>query len=308
MSSIKIGLVGVGKIARDQHLPVIAANPDFNLVGVASRNATVEGVESHASLDALLDARPEIEAVALCTPPQGRHALARHALERGRHVLLEKPPGATLAEVHDLVALAKDKGVALLATWHSRYAPAVEPARAWLAGRTITSVAVSWKEDVRHWHPGQEWIWQPGGLGVFDPGINALSIITHILPRPLVLKAATLEFPANRQAPIAARLDMRDNAGVPVTAEFDWRQTGPQSWDIVVETTDGTLALNRGGAAMSIDGTAHLEEPEAEYANLYALFSGLVRDRAVDVDLAPLNLVADAFLCGHRVLVEDFHD
>ncbi|TWB60529.1 Gfo/Idh/MocA family protein [Nitrospirillum viridazoti] len=308
MSPIKIGLVGVGKIARDQHLPVIAANPDYDLVAVASRNATLDGVDSYGSLDALLDARPEIEAVALCTPPQGRHALARHALERGVHVLLEKPPGATLAEVHDLVDLAKDKGLALLATWHSRYAPAVEPARAWLAGRTLTSVSVSWKEDVRHWHPGQDWIWQPGGLGVFDPGINALSIITHILPRPLVLKAATLEFPANRQAPIAAQLDFQDLAGVPVRAEFDWRQTGPQSWGIVVETTDGILTLNRGGAAMSIDGVTHLEEPEAEYANLYALFSRLVRDRQVDVDLTPLSHVADAFLCGHRVLVEEFHD
>jgi D-galactose 1-dehydrogenase len=43
-------------------------------------------------------------------------------------------------------------------------------------------VNVIWREDVRVWHPGQDWIWQPGGLGVFDPGINALSIITHILP------------------------------------------------------------------------------------------------------------------------------
>ena len=41
---------------------------------------------------------------------------------------------------------------------------------------------VTWKEDVRHWHPGQQWIWEAGGFGVFDPGINALSIVTKIMP------------------------------------------------------------------------------------------------------------------------------
>ncbi len=50
---------------------------------------------------------------------------------------------------------------------------------------------------MRQWHPNQEWIWQAGGLGVFDPGINALSIITHILPRALFITKATLEFPEN---------------------------------------------------------------------------------------------------------------
>jgi hypothetical protein len=43
-------------------------------------------------------------------------------------------------------------------------------------------VEIVWHEDVRKWHPGQQWIWEPGGFGVFDPGINALSIATRIFP------------------------------------------------------------------------------------------------------------------------------
>src|SRR3546814_4182786 len=93
--------------------------------------------------------------------------------------MLEKPPGATLSEVHALEALARKQGRTLFATWHSREAAAVEPARALLATRKIRSVRVEWKEDVRHWHPGQAWIWEPGGLGVFDPGINALRSEEH---------------------------------------------------------------------------------------------------------------------------------
>jgi len=306
MSPIRIGLVGVGKIARDQHLPVIEANPDYELAAVASRHGRVEGVANFPDLASLLAGVGDIDAISLCTPPQARHALARQALEAGKHVMLEKPPGATLTEVYDLIDLARAKGLALLATWHSRFAPAVEPAKAWLSGKKLRRVHVCWKEDVRHWHPGQEWIWAPGGLGVFDPGINALSIITHLLPNALIVDKATLEVPANRQAPIAATLEMHDHQGLTVTAAFDWRQTGPQTWDIIIETDQGTLTLSRGGAVMSIDGVAQIEQKEQEYANLYALFARLVAERRVDADLAPLRIVADAYMTGRWVQVEDF--
>lgn len=166
---ISLGVVGIGKIARDQHLPAIAAEPGFALTACASRHAEVNGVRNYQDLPALLAAEPELDAVSLCAPPQVRYGQARAALEAGKHVMLEKPPGATLGEVAALDALARERGLTLFATWHSRCASAVEPARAWLATRTIRAVQVRWKEDVRRWHPGQQWIWEPGGLGVFDP-------------------------------------------------------------------------------------------------------------------------------------------
>jgi D-galactose 1-dehydrogenase len=162
-------------------------------------------------------------------------------------------------------------------------------------------------EDVRHWHPGQDWIWEAGGMGVFDPGINALSIATHILP-PFFLTGATLSVPENRQAPIAADLRFADAAGTPIRAVFDWRQTGPQTWDIRVETEDGFLVLSRGGAVLTIDGRDQPLPPEAEYRGLYDRFAALVRSGASDVDLNPLTHVADAFLRGERRTVEAFTD
>ncbi|MDB5454590.1 MAG: Galactose 1-dehydrogenase, partial [Caulobacter sp.] len=210
----RLGLVGVGKIARDQHLPAIANTAPFVLAASASRHATVDGLPAFKSLDEMLDAMPDIEAVALCTPPQVRHGLAKLALERGKSVLLEKPPGVTLSEVEDLRDIAARAGVTLFATWHSRFAPAVEPARAWIAARRVRAVRINWKEDVRVWHPGQDWIFEAGGLGVFDPGINALSIATRILPKAFFLTEATLHFPENRQAPIAAELSFVDSDGV----------------------------------------------------------------------------------------------
>ncbi|MBY5459316.1 Gfo/Idh/MocA family oxidoreductase [Rhizobium leguminosarum] len=308
MSPINLAIVGVGKIVRDQHLPSIAKNPDFDLVATASRHGTVEGVKSYPTIEAMLDAEPSIDAVSLCMPPQYRYEAAYKALVAGKHVFLEKPPGATLSEVADLEALASKQGASLFASWHSRYAPAVEAAKAFLASTTIKSVHVIWKEDVRHWHPNQEWIWQAGGLGVFDPGINALSIVTHILPRPIFITEAVLEFPENRDAPIAADIHFRNADGLPVHAEFDWLQTGKQSWDIVAETAAGQMVLAEGGAKLLIDGALRFAEPEQEYPSLYRRFAEIIKAGKSDVDLAPLRHVADAFMLGKRKFVDAFHD
>lgn len=305
---IRLAIVGLGKIARDQHVPAIAATPGIALTAIASRNATLDGVAHFATLDELLERAPEIEAVALCTPPQVRRAQAAAALAAGKHVLLEKPPGATVAELAPLVAAAQANERTLFATWHSRFAPGVEPARAFLAGRAIRSVTVEWKEDVRVWHPGQDWIFEPGGLGVFDPGINALSILTRILPRPFFLTEAELAFPENRAAPIAAELAFEDTAGVPINAALDFLQTGPQTWDIRIATDAGELVLSSGGARLAHDGRVLVEEKEAEYPGLYRRFVELIADGASDVDVTPLQHVADAFMLGRRRAVEPFFD
>ncbi|WP_160005718.1 Gfo/Idh/MocA family protein [Rhizobium sp. 18055] len=308
MSPINLAIVGVGKIVRDQHLPSIAKNPDFNLIATASRNGTVDGVQSFTAIEEMLDAVPEIDAVSLCMPPQYRYDAAHKALSAGKHVFLEKPPGATLSEVADLEKLAASKGLSLFASWHSRYAAAVEAAKTFLASTTIESVHVVWKEDVRQWHPNQDWIWQAGGLGVFDPGINALSIVTHILPKAIFLTSATLEFPENRDAPIAADLHFKNADNVPARAEFDWRQTGKQSWDIFAETAAGQMVLAEGGSKLSVNGELTFSAPEEEYPSLYRRFAEIVKAGQSDVDLAPLRHVADAFMLGKRKFVEAFHD
>jgi D-galactose 1-dehydrogenase len=306
MAKTRLAIVGLGKIARDQHLPALAASDAFELAGIASPHDKLAGVPSYDDIETLLRAVPDIAAVSLCTTPQARFDIARFALERGLHVLLEKPPGVTVSEVLHLAALAPQRNVALFASWHSRHAPAVEPARAWLDGRSIRGVTVNWKEDVRVWHPGQTWIWKAGGLGVFDPAINALSILTRIIPGGLVLKRAELRYPANCETPIAASLSLLGASGAPVRMELDFLHAGPPQWDIDVDTDAGALSLSKGGNEMQLAGRPVVLPHRGEYPGLYAHFADLVRDRSVDVDVSPLQLVADALLCGRRVEVEPF--
>jgi D-galactose 1-dehydrogenase len=311
MTATRIAITGLGKIALDQHVPAITGNSDFELVAIVSgRGAPVNGLPSFPDLGTLLAALPEVEAVALCTPPTGRLALAITALRAGKHVLLEKPPSATLAEADVLAAVAAETGQVVFATWHSRFNPAVEEARRLLKGRRLRRLHIDWREDVRRWHPGQAWIWQPGGFGVFDPGINALSIATAITPSPLHVSASRLEIAGNHQTPIGAELTFDTPDALPgsrLTAVFDWRKEGEQSWTIEAETESGVhLTLTEGGRCLAVDGVPTIEAPSREYPAIYERFAALLAAGASDYDLRPLQLVADAFLLGERRGVADF--
>jgi len=306
--AIRIGVVGLGQIARGQHLQAISDSPDFELTATASPYDRLEDVPGYDGIDDMLRANHGLQAVAMCQPTQTRYADARRALEAGLHVLLEKPPTVTTGELRALIDLAQARGVTLHASWHSRHAPGVEPTRAWLAERRLRAVDIVWREDVRQYHPGSEWIWRPGGLGVFGSAINALSILTRVMPAPFFLTGATLSYPANRGGPIAADLGFSDLAGAAITGTFDWRHSGPAVWDMRFDTDGGPVALTQHGGALSLAG---VEEPlprQAQYPEVYRHFAGLIASGTSDVDEAPLQHVADAFLCGEHRLVEPFED
>src|SRR3546814_2890242 len=108
--------------------------------------------------------------------------------------------------------------------------------------------------------------------------------------------------------PIAADLDMVGIDGAPVHIVFDWRQQGPQTWDITVETDAGTLCLGAGGARLAIDGDERDVGPEREYPEIYARFARLIREERRDVDRTTLRLVADSFMRCRRIGVAPFED
>lgn len=307
--AIRIAIIGYGKIARDQHVPSIAENPHFELAAISSRNQSLEGLPSFRTHGEMFRAMAgNLDAVALCTPPTARLDIAAEALAAGLHVLLEKPPAATLGEIDEIERLTREAGQTLFTTWHSQHAAGVEGARQALHGQRIRSLDICWHEDVRKWHPGQEWIWAPGGFGVFDPGINALSIATRILPMRLFVREARLLFPENKQTPIAATLEFVGAAGA-YRADLDWRYTEGERWTIRAETEEGRVVeLLDGGARLLVDGQPRQTGAIGEYPSLYARFAELVQSGESEVDVDPLRIVADAFLVGGREQTEAFFD
>ncbi|HEY1888934.1 MAG TPA: Gfo/Idh/MocA family oxidoreductase [Steroidobacteraceae bacterium] len=309
MQAIRIGIVGVGKIARDQHLPCITANPAFALTAAASRNAQLPGITNFPTLEQLLDGAPALDAIAICTPPQLHYQAARLALERGKHVLMEKPPCASLAQLGHLKQLASVAQRTLYQTWHSQHALGVAAAARLLEFRRLRRIRVTWKEDVLKWHPGQRWIWQAGGFGVLDPGINALSILTRLIAEPIFPRSALLLVPANLEAPIAAELELLTAGGIEIAVSLDFRHTGPQTWDIEFETDQGPVKLSAGGGTLTVGGKPVPGEAgglHGEYSSIYRTFAELIATGRCEVDARPLELVADVFLVGKQVAVAPF--
>ena len=118
--TIRVGVVGAGALGY-HHTRILRDVPGAKLVGFhdssAQRASTVAselGVEAFSSVEALLD---EVQAVTIAVPTPAHFTVAAPALERGLHVLVEKPIAATLDEADALLAIAKRTG-AVLQTGH----------------------------------------------------------------------------------------------------------------------------------------------------------------------------------------------
>jgi D-galactose 1-dehydrogenase len=310
MSKRKIAVIGIGKIAQDQHLPVIDASDDFELAAtVSSRGIGHNDVPVFRTAAELYAAMPEVGLVSICTPPGVRHALVREALDAGKDVMMEKPPTTTISELDDIVAHAGRLDRVLFQTWHSQYNAAVDRTRAILLEEGVQSVRIDWRESVRKWHPGQDWVWEPGGFGVCDPGINAFSIFTKIMPFPVFVESARLTFPANRQTPVD--VEARFKSGQPhkpeLSSGFNWLEESGEIWTFSIVTGAGnTLMLERGGRTLKVNGEIVLEHGDREYAGIYERFADLLDVRQSDVDAAPLRLMSDVFFLGARDNGPDF--
>lgn len=114
---VGVGLVGYGMAASSLHAPLIGAEPALALRAVVSRDPAKvpAGVPVVSTVEELL-ADPAIELVVVAAPTGAHHAVAAAALRAGRHVVVDKPMTATLAEADDLVALAGGR----LAAFHQR--------------------------------------------------------------------------------------------------------------------------------------------------------------------------------------------
>jgi predicted dehydrogenase len=301
MRPLRVAIIGFGKIAADQHVPSIAGNPRFELAGASSREG--KGPQPNfRDWRELLRSVDQLDAVAITTPPSVRYEIARECLEAGLHCLLEKPPSVGLSEIHDLACLAEAKGLTLFASWHSQHNATVDFAAKALAGKRIAEMQVRWQEDVHKWHPGQHWIWEPGGFGVFDPGINCFSILSRIMPDALFVRSAELHFPSNAHTPVAGDVVFSSPAADgPMTCHLNFLCKEGEDWTIDIRTTDGEkVCLEQGGSVLFINGEKQQVENPGEYADIYREFADLIDDRRSSVDVAPLRLVADCMLVASR--------
>lgn len=128
---LKVGVVGAGGLGY-HHVRLFRDIAGARLVGFHDTNAervakvvAELGVKHFDSLDALIAAS---EALTIVVPTKAHHAVAKRAIEAGKHVLIEKPIAATLQEADDLLAAATKSGVIVQTGHVERFNRAVRAA------------------------------------------------------------------------------------------------------------------------------------------------------------------------------------
>lgn len=291
----RIGIVGLGKIAQAEHLPAIYSNPDFELAFVVDRNVEIDlKIPVFKSLSDALKSGIAFDAISICTSPQVRYELYEQLLEQPCAILLEKPAAANYSLAKQIKQHALSRNQCLFAAWHSRFAACAHVAVEWARHHKIKFGEIIWCENPAKWHPGQEWIWREGGFGVFDPGMNALSLLTQIVPVPWSLTSAELEIPRNAETPSRA-IFVLENDRTEVTARFEFHDHENESWTIRLMADDGsTMELLDGGAGLRLDGApVDAGCSRGEYDRVYQRFSELIARKESDCDLQPLAIIED---------------
>lgn len=125
---MKIGMIGIGDIARKAYLPILGTRDDIEL-SIASRNhEVVQQVGQQyriqhrfATVEELIDSR--IEAAFVHAATEAHPAIVRQLIQAGIHVFVDKPIAYSLEESEELVKLADQQGVQMMVGFNRRFAP-----------------------------------------------------------------------------------------------------------------------------------------------------------------------------------------
>jgi predicted dehydrogenase len=190
--ALRIGIAGAGHFGR-YHALKVAAGERAVLAGISDRNperARTVGWEAGGPAlgwEALLEAA---DAVIIAAPAEAHHALAAAALRAGRHVLVEKPIAATLAEADDLAALAAAGGLVLQVGHLERFSAA----HGALAGRLARPLYI---EAIR--------------IAPFKPRGTDVSVVLDLMIHDLDLVLALVDSP----------IESVDAVGAPVASAHE---------------------------------------------------------------------------------------
>lgn len=143
----RVGIIGAGWWSTYTHIPALLAHPQAQLVGLCDTNASrlkaaaaAYGIEPvYDQLDTMLD-RADLDGVIIATPHATHAALAQACLERGLHVLLEKPMTLYASQARALVRLARTQGRELIIGYPWHFTPQALRAREMIQSQALGPV------------------------------------------------------------------------------------------------------------------------------------------------------------------------
>jgi len=183
---LKVGIIGLGNIARWVHLPNVSKHPNLILKGVCTpkgykaKHLGIRFRSEYCSTDYQEVVRdPDINLVMICTRHDLHFQIATEALRAGKHVFVEKPMAMTKDDCSRLVQLVRETGLGFMVNFNRRYSPMYQIARNAFSGRGPKIVSVRMNSpDIL----GSSWITDPveGGGAVLGEGCHFFDLMAWL--------------------------------------------------------------------------------------------------------------------------------
>jgi UDP-N-acetylglucosamine 3-dehydrogenase len=193
MNKMKIGIVGLGSIAKLAHIPTLAGFQDVEIIAAAEKDvSTGEAVAKKWKIPKIYPSYTEMyedchpDAVFICLPNFLHVPAAREALEHDIHVFCEKPMGLSSSDARDLVILAKNNNCILAVGYNQRMIKNYKDAKEIVASARLGSVLQMHGVALNagpyaSWIPSSDWFFNDKFGVLYDTGPHLIDLIRFIL-------------------------------------------------------------------------------------------------------------------------------
>ncbi len=254
---IRVGLIGAGSIAqahiRDYYQTrppeaelVACADPD---AAARDRFSTRYGLPAYADPAEIL-ARPDVDAVDICTPPATHASLITAAAEAQKHALSEKPLATDYAEAAAAVAAAERAGTRVGVNHNYRWRAEYAHAHDVLAGGRLGKPFMASLQALLHWHGGVSYRRAANRMLMIEQTIHYVDLLRFLLDSDVTRVYAVAGKPANQTTvgeTYAALILNFANGAIGNIVNTGEAQGARVSWggETIVQAEEGTIYLNR---------------------------------------------------------------
>ncbi len=238
---IKVGIIGAGKMCQNGHLPAFDKLDECKIVAICDINdAKLEQMkqrypEAHLYSDfkEMID-KEELDAVDICTPNNIHSIAAVYALEKGLHVLCEKPDAVSVAEAERMKNAAEKSGKTLMVIRNNRFRPSTKFLKQFISDGKMGEIYAGRCGWIRRrgipgwggWFTDKE---QSGGGPLIDLGVHIIDLSMYLMgnARPVTVSGSTYTKFAHTSH---SKMDVEDLAmgfirfdnGACLQIEFSW--------------------------------------------------------------------------------------
>jgi len=318
MRIMNFGLIGAGAIAKT-HVDAFTQRPDARLLGVADVNfdaasglAAQANCQAYASAEQLLNSGLPLDAVVICTPPATHEELAVACVNRGLHVLCEKPFAVDSAAARRMVRAAVNADVILTMASKFRYTPDVAAAKRIIESGVLGEILLLENVFASRVDMRNRWNSQPtvsGGGVLVDNGAHSVDLLRYFLGPLAAVNAVEGKRVQSLAVEDTVRVFVRSQAGVVGSIDLSWSMNKEVDAFLSFYGSEGVLHVGWRGSKYRLHNNGEWTTIGAGYSKVEAFsrqlanFCAAVREEEALV-IGPDDAIAsvDAIEAAYRSL------